>query len=107
MLEVRNEPLEAKSTACLLTNGDAQYGGFGFHSVGVKNISESVLSNWEVRLDFGAASPSPQWSWGGDYVVEGSTIVVTGNTSISPGQQITFGIGGNYSGANQISVICD
>ncbi|MEM9103650.1 MAG: cellulose binding domain-containing protein [Pseudomonadota bacterium] len=91
---------------CNLSNTTAQYGGFGFHNVTVNNTSDQTLDTWKVAIDFGSAIPNPQWSWGGDYAVEGNFVVITGTSPLAAGQQTSFGVGGQYSGDTNISVTC-
>lgn len=98
-----------QALTCDIDYNMAWHGGFGFHNVKVKNVSNEVVPSWGVNLYFSEGVPTAEWHWGADSVTRNAnnSLLVKGSQELSPGEELTFGVGGTYQGgSNQIGVEC-
>lgn len=95
---------------CILDYNQVHHGGFGFHNVKVKNVSNITVPNWTAHIDFGeGVHPTAQWTINASATGNGDTgwLLIEGNSSLAPGQTVTFAVGGQYTGGqNVMEVSC-
>lgn len=92
--------------SCDPGSADVWNGGFVLSSVSVNNNGSSAISGWQITLDF----PQPiQLSngWNGEFSLsgDGRSLTVSNigwNGNVQPGQSVSFGFQGGYSGSFQM-----
>lgn len=96
-----------EAVLCDLHHYKGYHGGFGYHSVSLTNDGSHTVDGWNAYIDFGDATPTNiQWVQNGEATISGNGITIHGDEVLAPGESVTFGIGGQYNGANEIDVAC-
>lgn len=87
--------------SCTVGRADTWPTGFVINTITLTNTSSSVVSGWSATLNF-ASSISGVNVWNGNFTSDSQSVTVTNvdhNTVVNPGQSVTFGLQGSYSGS--------